>query len=349
MAASRFKIVPEVGTSVSLRDTQYNSKSKRVRTPVELIEARNKIDELEKKKVVIESRVVKELPIEVEKTIHGVVENELSTVRKDLVNQQQNLHDQLLDLKKQIVTANKERFEAQKEMDDLKYRFKQQQVQEEIRRTELYNAMMKTFTDPPAIIPTVTRIEIDKELSGHKFEFPQKPSHLKRVGYSKEEKERDILDHLLSNTKMIETRLNPDKLVHSIDQRPDSQGSNFDGTHSGIRYLSYFNSPEMNCGIPISGEGSGGVYIPDDIEDISSKYTSEDPNSAYGILNRNKKRLHVLDELENKQFKGRYDNMFTSPPSDTNMRGYDEEAKDSSYVVIDDLLDKINNAKRYLD
>ena len=66
---------------------------RRPRTPIEEVEALNKTIRSERERVTVESRVIKELPIEVEKTIHNTVNHELSDVKREIIMQQQNLHE----------------------------------------------------------------------------------------------------------------------------------------------------------------------------------------------------------------------------------------------------------------
>jgi hypothetical protein len=340
-----------MSVSFELNEKKKRNNGKRVRTPIEEVEARVKREQLDRERVTVEERIIKELPIEVERTIQSTVEHEITDMKKEIIYQQQNFHEQLLDLKKQVVSSNHERFEAQKEIDDLKYNLKQQQHQEEIRRTELYNAMMKTYTQPPAILPTVTRIEIDKELlSNHNnnFEFPTKPAHLRRANYFKEEQERDILDHLLSNTKMVDLRMKPDRLIETIDARPDSGG--FDASNSGLKYLGYFNTPDVHQGIKID-DSSKRFDIPDDIEGMRSYgYSStEDGSGIASILRKNNQRLDLLDEIQYKEFKKYDHDTYTSPPSDYyDNKRYNDEEKHVQYDAVDDLLEKINNPRKYL-
>jgi len=99
---------------------------------------------------------------------------------------------------------------------------------------------MKTYTQPPPILPTITKIDLDKDISSDgKFQFPKRPKGMKK-GYYHEDDDRDILDHLLSNTKMIDSKpTNPNKMVETVDSRPGSTHE-YDGG-SGLQYLNYFN------------------------------------------------------------------------------------------------------------
>jgi hypothetical protein len=226
---------------------------------------------------------------------------------------------------------------------------KQQQIQEEIRRTELYTALMKGYTQPPSILPTVTKIEVDKEIGSEAFQFPKRPPHLRATNYYKESEERDILDHLLTNTKMLDLRIKPEKLVETIDTRPESSGSQFDPTTSGLKYLGYFNTPDLHQAIRID-DSSKRFNLPDEDDDLHTKfYIPEDSNSVAGILRRNNQRLDALDEIEHTEFK-RYENdLFTSPPSNyAHENNRYEEEKTSKYDIVDDLLEKINNPRKYL-
>jgi hypothetical protein len=210
---------------------------------------------------------------------------------------------------------------------------------------------MKSYTQPPPILPTVTKIEIDKEIGTEGFQFPKRPPHL-RTNYYNEENERDILDHLLSNTKMLDLRIKPEKLVETIDTRPESSGSQFDPTTSGLKYLGYFNTPDLHQAIRIE-DSSKKFNLPDDDDDINHiKFTSatEDSGGIASLLKKNNQRLDVLDEIEKTEFK-KYDNdLFSSPPSNYQIRENNryEEEKNEKYDIVDDLLDKINNPRKYL-
>jgi hypothetical protein len=225
---------------------------------------------------------------------------------------------------------------------------------------------MKTYTQPAAILPTITRIESERDLTNRDFEFPKRPPHMRYVGRGNDEADLNF-DQLLTNTKMVDLRVKPERLVQQIDARPDSSASSFDATKSGVKYLNYFNLPEARQGIKI--DETRAFSVASDSETTgrgrrrggNAKYTwgqdDDGTGTVAGILQRNNQRLDVLDEIEHKEF-GRYNSgssdLFTSPPSDfhENKRymgmGSIEEEKGDGQEMFDDLLEKINNPRKYL-
>lgn len=110
---------------------------------------------------------------------------------------------------------------------------------------------MKTYTQPPPILPTNTKIELEKEIfPGDKFKFPNKPKGMNK-GYYHED-ERDTLDHLLTNTKMIDSKPNnPTNLVESLNTKPEADNEYNNPTTSGLEYLNYFNVKDENKAVAI--------------------------------------------------------------------------------------------------
>ena len=216
---------------------------------------------------------------------------------------------------------------------------------------------MKTYTQPAAILPTITKIESEKELTGRDFNFPKRPPHMRYVG-REYDRDGDILDQLLSNTKMVDLRVKPERMVQQLEARPESSSSNFSGTQSGLKYLNYFNLPDAHQGIKLD-DARRGVYIPEESERggaLTRDYilgSDEGPGTVAGILQRNNQRLDILDEIEHREF-GKY-NTFTSPPSDFHenkryrgMQVVEEEKYEGGQDIYDDLIEKINNPRKYL-
>jgi hypothetical protein len=103
LAKQKGMLTQDTASTFVIQDSKKTNKGKRARTPIEEVEARMRLEQLEKERVTVEERIIKELPIEVEKTIHSTVENELSDIKKEIIFQQQNLHDQILELKVKFI------------------------------------------------------------------------------------------------------------------------------------------------------------------------------------------------------------------------------------------------------
>lgn len=149
---------------------------------------------------------------------------------------------------------------------------------------------MKTYTQPPPILPTITKIELDKDLNSdnNRFKFPKRPAGIKK-GYYHED-ERDILDHLLTNTQMLDSKhLNPDKLVESVNSRPTSGGQFDNPTNSGLQYLNYFNVKDEHQALSIPNN-----TLMADLNEYEPVYqyklnsdVGEPTSSITGIIKRN--------------------------------------------------------------
>jgi len=61
-------------------------KPKRVRTPVEEVEDRVRREHEDRERVTVEERIIKELPIEVERTIHNTIDGELESMKREITN-----------------------------------------------------------------------------------------------------------------------------------------------------------------------------------------------------------------------------------------------------------------------
>ena len=61
-------------------------KPKRVRTPVEEVEDRVRREHEDRERVTVEERIIKELPIEVERTIHNTIDGELEGMKREITN-----------------------------------------------------------------------------------------------------------------------------------------------------------------------------------------------------------------------------------------------------------------------
>lgn len=76
-----------------------NKKPKRIRTPVEEAEKRYQDEDEYNMRTKIEQRIIKELPIEVEKTVRDTVNVELHRLRAEMNLQTNNVAEQLILLK----------------------------------------------------------------------------------------------------------------------------------------------------------------------------------------------------------------------------------------------------------
>ena len=71
----------------------------RPRTPIEDVEQQMRENDFSRSKIEVEQRIIKELPIEVERKVHLAIEDELKNLRHSFSSEQQALNHQLLDLR----------------------------------------------------------------------------------------------------------------------------------------------------------------------------------------------------------------------------------------------------------
>jgi len=325
---------------------------KRPRTPIEEVEERIRLENLSKLGITIKSDAqsaaatetdrdyVRNYPLGVAQHVELAVENQVLGLKKNWDVQQHVLADQLLEIKRKLLQINRDRIRSSNEVDDLKYLLRKQHITDEMRRTEIYNALLKS-QQMPSILPTVTRIALDRE-SNPEFEFPK--------GYGLYGREMDVIDALLANKS---NHLNKQGfseeggLAPKFDA-PYPETSAFD---SGVKYLSYFNNSDTHNGIDINDIGDK-YDLPEEVKRIpmrESYIQVPDEDSAKDLLRRNKERLDVLEDLE---WKGltRYggDSPLGLTKKDT--PNFDDEMVQmlKSESVEDDLLDKINDPRKYL-
>ncbi len=237
-----------------------------------------------------------------------------------------------------MLQINRDRIRSSNEVDDLKYLLRKQQITDEMRRTEIYNALLKSH-QTPSILPTVTRISLDRE-TNPEFEFPQGNGR----------REIDVIDALLANrTNLVNKHgyTDENRLVPKFDA-PFPETSAFD---SGIKYLSYFNNEDTHTGIDINDIGDK-YDLPNEVKRIAYRdpyIRVPDEDNAKDLLRKNKERLDVLEDLEWKSLT-RYGG---DSPLGLTKRGsptFDDETVQmlKAESVEDDLLDKINDPRKYL-
>ena len=248
--------------------------------------------------------------------------------------------------------ANKDRDGAHREIEDLKYRLKNQQMREAVRQDELYRALIQNNNSKPAIIKSNTRIDHDTEQ--RVFDFPDAP---KRRGYNPDAEREQNLDEFTQQSKLV-----------SLSRRGlDFGAAGEENTNDGddaINQLKYFNDyydPD-NQGIAVT-DSLGRYNLPGDDDDfnrLTSLPIADDAatDGVVGILRKNNDRLATLDTMERShtdrldkillgrdEVRARYD-----APQDYDMD--DELVQEVNHKYGDDytdaLLHKINNPRAYL-
>ena len=75
------------------------SSIKRPRTPIEEVERRMRLEELDKQRIEMSQQIVRELPTEVQKQISKTIAEELRNMRVGFISEQQHLTDQIVNLR----------------------------------------------------------------------------------------------------------------------------------------------------------------------------------------------------------------------------------------------------------
>ena len=212
-----------------------------------------------------------------------------------------------------VLNANRERISAMKQIEELKYNLKQQQMTEEIRQTELYQALVKN-NDLPKIFPTNTTFKIDIDLKDREpFEFPTKSLVKKKNYYNlAKDEEEDVLDNLIQETSMIPINKNYQSGESNYRKISNQRLNNI---VSGLDYLSYFdNALDINKGIRLESSEQNEWNLPDDfdnLQNLNSAYVAADDRSdgIVNIMRRNRERLDMLDQLDGKDVLDSIDQM----------------------------------------
>lgn len=149
--------------------------------------------ELERERIKIEQRIIKELPTEITTQVKETVNQELMRLRNEVGYQQNNLGEQLLNIRGQIIQTNEEKAQVEDELTHLKRELKKTQWVDEIRQREIYNAFVRG-SKPDIILSNVHRLQNDENIlfnlpsrpkpyftSGDPYYDPNKALHLKKL------------------------------------------------------------------------------------------------------------------------------------------------------------------------
>ncbi|CAD8139635.1 unnamed protein product [Paramecium pentaurelia] len=143
----------------------------RQRTPVQDAERNYKDQQNDLMKSRIEQRIIKELPIEVEKTVRDTINAELQRLRQEMNLQTNQVSEQVVQLKGQLLKANENRHYNEDQLRRLKEELRQTQIVDEIRQRELYQAFLSQ-DKTRQIIDTTQRLMTPESV---KFTFPKRP------------------------------------------------------------------------------------------------------------------------------------------------------------------------------
>lgn len=237
-------------------------------------------------------------------------------------------------------------------MDDLKLKLKKQQVVDEVRRAEMYSAIIKS-QETPSILPTVTHIILDREQE-NTFAYPEFIPKLKNVNnrYANSQA-ADSLDVMLAAQANI---TNPHYKYTPTDQTvriPSPETTPYqEGSGSGLKYLSYFNTPD---------EEQKGIRIPDqrltyniDLGRLTrsalDRSEGQGQETVTQILKKNKARLEILEDLEMQELV-KYRDHGVSLIAKPDKKGLDDETYQmiNSEMMPEHLIVKLNNPRKYVD
>lgn len=90
----------------TLKLSPGRASTKRPRTPIEEVERRMRLEELDRQRIEMSQQIVRELPNEVQKQISKTISEELRNMRVGFITEQQNLTDQIVSLRVIIILSN---------------------------------------------------------------------------------------------------------------------------------------------------------------------------------------------------------------------------------------------------
>ena len=92
--------------------------------------------------MLVEQRVIQELPMEITKNVKDTVNQELQKMRNQMNFVNNNLGEQLIYLKQELLKAQDRKGKLEKEVGNLAEDLKKTQFIDEIRQREVYNAFI---------------------------------------------------------------------------------------------------------------------------------------------------------------------------------------------------------------
>lgn len=182
---------------------------------------------------------------------------------------------------------------SQKEIDDLKFKLKEQQLREEIRQGELYRALV--HHKQPAVIHSNTYIDPNVEDDVYKINTqPRNKGYWKNLA---EKRDHDVNAEVRSNSQLL-----------SISKRgtvlgPDNDTNyGYSSANDNLNYLKYFDSTSGGLGIKLDSN-FGKYKLPDNPDNLQNLVTyplgeDEMADNAVRLLRKNKDRLALLEEME---------------------------------------------------
>ncbi|CAD8133163.1 unnamed protein product [Paramecium octaurelia] len=170
-ALKRLEMLKYQNELIEQQNRKNAKKGVRQRTPVQDAERNNKDQQNDLMKSRIEQRIIKELPIEVEKTVRDTINAELQRLRQEMNLQTNQVSEQVVQLKGQLLKANENRHYNEDQLRRLKEELRQTQIVDEIRQRELYQAFLSQ-DKTRQIIDTTQRLMTPEAM---KFTFPKRP------------------------------------------------------------------------------------------------------------------------------------------------------------------------------
>ncbi|CAD8144324.1 unnamed protein product [Paramecium pentaurelia] len=118
----------------------------------------------------IEQRIIKELPIEVEKTVRDTINVELNRLRQEMNLQTNQVSEQVVSLKSHLMKANEQRHYNEEQIRKLKEELRSTQIIDDIRQRELYQAFLNQ-EKTRQIIESAQRQQTPDQI---KYTFPRR-------------------------------------------------------------------------------------------------------------------------------------------------------------------------------
>ncbi|CAD8053212.1 unnamed protein product [Paramecium sonneborni] len=206
----------------------------RQRTPVQDAERNFRDQQNDLMKSRIEQRIIKELPIEVEKTVRDTINVELQRLRQEMNLQTNQVSEQVVQLKGQLLKANENRHYNEDQIRRLKEELRQTQIVDEIRQRELYQAFLSQDKSRQ-IIDTTQRLMTPEAV---KFTFPKRPRPYYNLADpylgTDDEANKDLNQIFNDNTQMVPVSYDfgsnnqydkdiiEDKLLYSKEEMKDN-------------------------------------------------------------------------------------------------------------------------------
>ncbi|CAD8059352.1 unnamed protein product [Paramecium sonneborni] len=178
----------------------------RQRTPIQEAEKAYRDQKNDMMQSRIEQRIIKELPIEVEKTVRDTINVELHRLRQEMNLQTNQVSEQVVSLKSQLMKANEHRHYNEEQIRKLKDELRSTQIIDEIRQRELYQAFQNQERTRQ-IIESAQRLQTPDVI---KYAFPrrQKLNQNDPFLVSNDEVNKDLYGIITDSTQIQPTSFN---------------------------------------------------------------------------------------------------------------------------------------------